>query len=126
MTEVTTTDPMVTMPQRSDPDFSLAGVALLEWLGQEPHESTIKAAEQALAVPGEAFIVAVFHDPALPVNKFAEAQRRAVRVWFGSQEKPGRVRLNKRTRLEPGTGQDVSVVTVTYEPKWVQPRKAGQ
>jgi len=104
-------------PPPQDPDFSLAGKALLEWLGEEPHEATIKAAEQALAVPNEAFIVAVFHDPALPVQKFATAQRRVIRLWFGEQHKPGRIRLNTRKRLEPDTGQDVTVVAVTYEPK---------
>lgn len=107
---------------RPDPDFSLAGKSLLEWLGEEPHEATIKAAEQALAVANEAFIVAVFHDPALPVNKFANAQRRALRIWFGDQHQPGRIRLNTRQRLEPDTSQDVRVVTVTYEPK---PRTRG-
>jgi hypothetical protein len=109
------TDPADT--PRPDPDFSLAGKALLEWLGEEPHEATIKAAEQALAVPNEAFIVAVFHEPTLPVHKFALAQRRVLRLWFGEQHKPGRIRLNARKRLEPQTSQDVTVVTVTYEPK---------
>jgi hypothetical protein len=109
MTDVTVTT--------SDPDFSLAGKALLEWLGEEPHEATIKAAEQALAVPNEAFIVAVFHDPALPVQKFANAQRRVLRLWFNEQAQPGRMALRTRSRLEPETSQDVKVVTVTYEPK---------
>lgn len=106
-------------PVQDDPDFSLAGTALLEWLGHEPHDATIKAAEQAVALPGEAFIVAVFHEPTLPAAKFAEAQRRALRIWFKKThpDQPGRVRLNLRGRLEPGTGQDVKVAVVTYEAK---------
>jgi len=114
------------IPQPNDPDFSLAGTALLEWLGHEPHEATLKAAEQAIAVPGESFIVAVFHEPTLPAAKFAETQRRALRVWFKKHhtDLTGRVRLNLRTQLEPETGQDVRVAVVTYDSK---PRpKAGE
>lgn len=112
-------------PSQPDPDFSLAGKSLLEWLGEEPHEATIKAAEQALAVPDEPFIVAVFHDPALPIRHFSDAQRRALRIWFSDQKKPGRMRLNTRQRLEPTTHQDVRVVTVTYEPKWTKAASNG-
>jgi hypothetical protein len=108
------------VPERDDPDFSLAGTALLEWLGQEPHEATLKAAEQAFAVPDEPFIVAVFHEPELPVARFARAQRRALRVWWNKAhpEVPGRIRLSQRHELEPASGQDVTTVIVEYEPKW--------
>ena len=115
------------VPQPSDPDFSLAGIALLEWLGHEPHEATLKAAEQAIAVPGESFIVAIFHEPTLPAAKFADTQRRALRVWFKKQhpDLSGRVRLNLRTRLEPETSQDVKVAVVTYD-REIKTRKAAQ
>jgi len=103
----------------NDPDFSVAGISLLEWLGHEPHDATLKAAEQAIAVPGESFMVAVFHEPELPAAKFGEQQRRALRVWAKKvhPDLPGRLRLNVRTQLEPGTGQDVRVAVVTYDPK---------
>lgn len=108
-----------------DPDFSLAGTSLLEWLGHEPHDATIKAAEQAVALPGESFIVCVFHEPSLPAQKFGEQQRRAVRVWArkAHPDLKGRVRLNIQTRLEPTTNQDVRVAVVTYDEK-VRTKKA--
>jgi hypothetical protein len=109
----------VDIPERSDPDFTVAGTALLEWLGHEAHEATLKAAEQAIAVPTESFMVAVFHEPTLPAGKFGEQQRRALKVWVkkAHPDLPGRLRLNVRTQLEPTTGQDVRVVVVTYDPK---------
>lgn len=111
----------------TDPDFSLAGTALLEWLGEEPHEATIKAAEQAVAVPDEPFIVGVFHEPTLPVHQFARAQRRALRVWFNNTHPgaPGRLRLSVQSKLEPATGHDVKVAVVEYEPRWT-PKARGE
>jgi hypothetical protein len=110
---------MTDIPQTSDPDFTVAGVSLLEWLGHEPHDATLKAAEQAIAVPGEAFMVAVFNEPTLPADKFGETQRRALRVWVKKvhPDLPGRLRLNVRTQIDPKSSQDVRVAVVTYDPK---------
>lgn len=104
---------------RPDPDFSVAGTSFYEWLGQEPNEATIKAAEQAFAVPGAPYMVATFSEPTLPVAKFAAAERKRMAVWFHSThpEAPGRMRVHQRQALHPETNQDVKTVLVTYEPK---------
>jgi hypothetical protein len=110
---------MSDIPDRPDPDFSVAGQFVADWLGLEVHEATIKAAEQAIAVPTEAVRVAVFHEPTLPADQFGAQQRRALKIWVkkAHPDLPGRVRLNVRHRLEPDSGQDVRSVEVTYDPK---------
>lgn len=112
--------------RRPDPDFSLAGTSLLEWLGNQPHDAAIKAAENAIAIPGEPFIVGVFHEPSLPAKNFGAQQRRAIRVWArkAHPDLKGRLRVNVQTRLEPDTNQDVRVAVVTYDEK-VRPKKAA-
>jgi hypothetical protein len=102
--------------QRTGPDFTVAGTALIEWLGHDPHEATIKAAEQAIAIPGEAFIAAVFDQSDKSAAKWADGQRRALRVWSGKHhpDLPGRVRLNLRSKTTPA-GDAVKVAAVTFD-----------
>lgn len=109
--------------QRDNPDFSLAGTPLYEWLGNQLDDATLAAAKEALAVPNEPFIVGVFYEPTDPAAKWGEAQRRALRLWFKKEhgDLPGRMRLSVQTRLEPATRQDVKVGVVVYDDK--PPRK---
>lgn len=97
-------------------DFDAAGQSLLEYEGVELHEATRKAAEQALAAPDMAFVVAVCDD-AETANAFAARQRRVLPLWFARQDQPGRMRI--ATRQEPESAR--RVVTIIYQPKWTPP-----
>jgi hypothetical protein len=114
--------------QRPDPDFSVAGLSFYEWLGKEPNEATIKAAEQAFDVPGAPYMVATFSEPSLPVARFAEAERKRMAVWFHRThpDAPGRMRVHQKQELHPDTGQDVKVVLVTYQPDWARKSRGGE
>lgn len=114
------------MTDHPDPDFTLAGTPLHEWLGRGPHEATIKAAEQALELPGVPFIVAIFREPSDPAHTFGTQQRQAVRVWFhrGHPGAPGRMRFSVQEHREPGSAHAVKVAVVIYEPDY-RPRAKG-
>lgn len=114
------------MQPHDDPDFSLAGTPLYEWLGNRPDDATLVAAKEALSIPGEPFIVGVFREPTLPVQMFAERQRRALRLWFKAEHADmlGRLRFSVKTQLEPDTRNDVKVAVVIYDPKPSRSKKA--
>ncbi len=102
-----------------DPDFSVAGIPFFEWLGERLHEAVTKAADAALLVPGEAFMIAIFNEPTMPARLWTDRQRRALRLWFSHEhgDLPGSMRLNLRHRLNPETNQDVRIALVTYDAK---------
>lgn len=109
-------------------DFARCGMPLAEWLGQLPHETVLKAAAEAVRIPDEPIIVGiVYMDEVFHAAKWATHERAAIRRWFISEhpDKPGRMRVGTRTVLEPGTGQDVKVVFVEYEPTYKVKKKAG-
>jgi hypothetical protein len=102
-----------------NPDFTIAGTPLYEWLGNRPDDATITAAKEAVGVPSEPFVVGAFFEPTDPVNRWADGQRRALKLWFKENhpDLPGRLRLNVRSLLEPRTHEDCKLAVVTYDPK---------
>jgi hypothetical protein len=115
------------MAHDPNPDFTLAGTPLYEWLGHRPDDESIVAAKAAVALPGEPFIVGAFYEPTDPVGRWAVTQRRALKLWFRENhpDLPGRLRLNVRTLLDPQTREDAKVALVTYDAKPARTHKAA-
>lgn len=100
-------------------DFARCGMPLAEWLGHLPQDTVLKAAAEAIRLPDEPIIVGIVYvDEVFHASKWATHERSAIRRWFVAEhpDKPGRMRVGTRTHIEPGTGQDVKVIFVKYEP----------
>lgn len=107
------------MSERENPDFTIAGTPLYEWLGNRLDDASVTAAKEAVAVPREPFLIGAWYEPSDPVASWAERQRRALRLWLKENhpDLPGRLRLNTKTTLNPKTNEDCRIAYITYDPK---------